>query len=168
MHTTRFRPKIETAAVQHGLDPDLVQAVVEQESSYRWFAYRYEPGFYARYLGHLPAYVDSDPHEVSASYGLMQVMFTTAIENGFVGDPWEMFIPAVALDNGCRHLANLMAWARHLYTGLAAGEQAAVTRAALAAYNGGKTGNSPTGPLRNGAYADQVLARRDRIALGVA
>lgn len=160
---TQFRPEIEIAAAQHGLDPDLIQAIVEQESSYRWFAYRFEPEFFARYLKSNPMYAHRDPKEVSASFGLMQVLFTTAIEHGFAGKPWELFHPDVALDLGCRHLASLMTWARSLYTGLAGGEQSAVTRAALASYNGGKQKNNPNGPLRNGAYADQVMTRYRRI-----
>jgi len=160
---TQYRPEIEIAAAQHGLDPDLVQAVVEQESSYRWFAYRYEPDFFSRYLKSNPMYLHRDPREVSASFGLMQVLFTTAIENGFAGKPWELFHPDVALDLGCHHLAALMVWARGLYVGLASGEQAAVTRSALAAYNGGKTGNAPTGALRNIEYVRQVLGRYERI-----
>ena len=40
-----YRAAIVSAATAHGLDPDLVQAVVEQESSGRFYAYRYEPAF---------------------------------------------------------------------------------------------------------------------------
>jgi len=145
---TRFRAEIETAAATHGLDPDLVQAVVEQESSYRWFAYRFEPAFYTRYLAHLPAYADRDPREVAASYGLMQVMFTTAIEDGFTGEPWDLFRPNVALDNGCRHLATLLAWAN--------GE----VSQALGGYKAGRGGWKGKAGR---AYSASVLARYQRI-----
>jgi soluble lytic murein transglycosylase-like protein len=161
-----YRDEIEVAAAAHGLDPDLVQAVVEQESSGWASAFRYEQGFWDRYLAHNPVYRYRNPHEVSASYGLCQVMFTTAVEHGFTGEPWELFAPRTSLEYGCRVLAKLMAWARSQYTGLASKEQAAVMRSALASYNGGKGGNDPNGPLRNADYAEQVMARYRRIKGG--
>jgi soluble lytic murein transglycosylase-like protein len=163
---TPYRIAIETAADAHGLDPDLLAAIVEQESSGRFYAYRFEPAFYERYLKGKAEYAQWTPAECSASYGLCQVMFPTAREHGYQGQPWGLFDPAVSLEYGCRVLANLMSWARGLYTGLAVGERAAVMRSALAAFNGGKNGNRPTGPLRNVEYADQVLARYHRIREG--
>jgi hypothetical protein len=71
--------------------------------------------------------------------------------------------PALNLALGCEHLADQVRWARGLYTGLAAGEQAAVMRSALAAYNGGRASNAPTGPIRNHEYAAKVLVRYHRI-----
>ena len=158
-----YQAEIATAAAAHGLDPDLVAAVVDQESNGWASAFRYEPDFWDRYLRNNAAWAKRNPREVSASYGLMQTMYTTAVEHGYAGEPWGLFAPAVALEYGCRILAGLMTWARGLYTGLASEEGAAVTRAALAAYNGGKVKNAPTGPLRNAAYADQVLARYRKI-----
>jgi soluble lytic murein transglycosylase-like protein len=143
-----YRAEIEIAAATHGLDSNLVQAVVEQESSYRWFAYRFEPAFYTRYLAHLPEYMDRDPREVSASYGLMQVMYTTALEHGFRGKPWEMFVPSIALDNGCRVLSGLLAWS------------GGITEQALGAYNAGP-GGWKSGPGR--LYTASVMTRYQRI-----
>lgn len=160
---TAYRAEIEAAAAAHGLDPDIVQAVVEQESNGWASAFRYEPAFWTRYLAKNPAYAARNPREVSASYGLCQVMYPTAVEHGFAGQPWELFAPTVSLEFGCRVLAALMTWARSLYTGLATEERTRVTQSALAAYNGGKTGNAPNSPLRNREYADQVLARLARI-----
>ena len=40
-------------ASEHGLDPALVCAVVEQESSWNPWAVRYEPGFLSRYVAPL-------------------------------------------------------------------------------------------------------------------
>lgn len=160
-----YRTEIVITAARHSLDPDLVQAVVEQESSGRFYAYRYEPAFFQRYLANNPEYMHRDPYEVSASFGLMQCMFTTAREHGFTGEPWDLFNPTKNLEIGCTILASLFTWARSQYTGLATYEQASVTRAALASYNGGKGGNSPNniGVLRNQQYALAVLARYDRI-----
>jgi soluble lytic murein transglycosylase-like protein len=158
-----YRAEIEIAAAAHGLDPDLVEALVEQESGGWASAFRHEPDFWSKYLAKNPAYRDRNPREVSASYGLMQTMYPVAVEHGFTGQPWELFDPEVSLEYGCRVLATLMVWAKGRYTGLAAGERASVRRSALAAFNGGRGGNGPNGPLRNRAYADAVLARYDRI-----
>lgn len=160
MLSNRFRLIIEHCAAQYNLDPDVVQGVIEQESSGRWFSYRYEPMFFGRYLQQKPEYRDRDPREVSASYGLMQVMYSTAIENGFAGEPWDLFKPEVAIDLGCRHLSKLVLWARKQYTGLSIHADAKILRAALAAYNGGKVGNAPDDlPDRNSTYADSVLSK---------
>lgn len=159
-----YHTEIVIAASRRSLDPDLVTGLVEQESNYRFYAYRYEPAFFQRYLANNPKYQHRDPYEVSASFGLMQVMFPTAVEHGFDGEPWDLFNPAKNLEIGCTILAALFKWARLQYTGLASYEPISVTRSALASYNGGKGGNSPnTGTLRNQQYALAVLARYDRI-----
>lgn len=156
----RFRAAIELAAAAHALDPDLVEAVVVQESSGRWYAYRYEPAFWTRYLVGKAAWNDRDPREVSASYGLMQLMFTTAIENGFAGDPWDLFRPEVNLALGCKYLARLVATMRGRYNGPTVGAENKIIRSALASYNGGLRGNEPDNvPDRNRAYADEVMAK---------
>lgn len=161
---TRYRHEIESAATAHGLDPDLLQAVVEQESSYRFYGYRYEPAFFTRYLKDRPEYARWAPEECSASYGLCQVMFSTAREHGYTGDPWGLFSPTVNLDIGAKVLAGLLVWARRNYKGLASKAEMTIFRSALAAYNGGKSGNAPDDvPDRNRLYAEQVLDRYERI-----
>jgi soluble lytic murein transglycosylase-like protein len=161
----KFRPQIEQAARRYNLDPDLVEAIVSKESDGQWFARRFEPGFYAKYLARNPLYDHRDPHEVSSSYGLMQVMFTTAIEIGFAGQPWELFDPAIALDLGCNYLMRLIVRASSKWRGPRdAVADDTILRSALAAYNGGGTGNEPDNlPDKNHEYADDVIARRDRI-----
>lgn len=143
-----YRDEIETAAAAHALDPDLVAAVVEQESNGWASAFRFEPDFWAKYLKSNPAWKDRNPREVSASYGLMQTMVPVAVEHGFTGEPWELFNPNASLEFGCRVLADLIAWADGNLT------------KALGAYNAGKGGALTSAGLR---YADQVLQRYDRI-----
>jgi soluble lytic murein transglycosylase-like protein len=77
----------------------------------------------------------------------MQVMGAVAREHGFKGK----YLPALCdprtnIEVGCEHLASLYLWARGNMT------------QTLAAYNGGKGGNS-TAPYRNIAYALRVMAR---------
>jgi hypothetical protein len=84
-----------------------------------------------------------------ASWGLMQVMGAVAREAGYQG-PYltRLCDPYLNLEFGIRHFKSQLDWAK--------GD----TRAALAAYNGGRAGNSPGKPLRNAGYADKVLSRR--------
>jgi soluble lytic murein transglycosylase-like protein len=110
-------------------------------------AYRYEPGFWLRYMAKNPKWDGANPERVSASYGLMQVMFPTALEHGYPDDPPEyLFVPTIGIEYGCRVLAGLLKWSHW------------DLNSALAAYNGGKAGNPPGGPLRNQVYVDKVLA----------
>jgi soluble lytic murein transglycosylase-like protein len=123
---TEFRALIAETAVAHDLSPDVVEAIVVTESSGNPRAYRYEPAFWDRYLKDKPAYKDADPRRVSASYGLMQVMYPVACELGFSGEPEDLYDPETNLKFGCTKLAQLMTWADGRF------EQA------VAAYNTGK------------------------------
>jgi len=124
-------------AQQHSLEPALVCAVVEQESSWETHALRYEPAFRTRYVAPLGL---SPTEEIarSISWGLMQVMGQVAREHGFS----ETFLsalcePANGLTIGCLVLASKLSTAK--------GD---ISRA-LALWNGGANPN----------YADAVIAR---------
>jgi soluble lytic murein transglycosylase-like protein len=139
---TPYRDLVEATAGGHGLDPNLVEAIVIAESSGHTDAFRFEPGFYRRYLEGKPEFVGMNPRRVSSSYGLMQVMYTTAQQYGFTDHPEALFVPMTGLQYGCLHFKRLLAWAK--------GD----TRKALAAYNGGQGNYSATDPQR---YASKVL-----------
>ena len=146
-----YRPQVQSASSRYGLDARLVEAIVRTESSGIASAYRFEPGFWTMYLAKNPKYMHRIPREVSASYGLMQIMYPVAVENGYRGEPVGLYDVETNLDLGCKYLASLMRWAgRH-------------RDAAIAAYNGGKgvgLGIDPkTGrkvPFRNQQYVDKV------------
>jgi len=143
---TAYRAEIVAASTKHALKPDLVEALVLIESSGRTHAYRYEPQFWTKYMLGKPAWAGTNPARVSASYGLMQIMYPVAVEVGFTGsDPEYLFVPSIGLEFGCRQLAQLLAWAQ--------GD----ANQALCAYNGGRGGNG-VHPFRNQPYADRVLA----------
>jgi soluble lytic murein transglycosylase-like protein len=114
------------AAQTHALWPELVCAVVEQESSWNTWALRYEPAFYERYVApsltrrppdsHAPALgaltspeIPDDATEARArafSWGLMQVMGQAAREHGFIGESLAgLCDAATGLEIGCRILA---------------------------------------------------------------
>ncbi|HUI73742.1 MAG TPA: lytic transglycosylase domain-containing protein [Candidatus Acidoferrum sp.] len=129
-------------ALAHALDPALVCAVVEQESSWNPWAVRYEPVFFARYVAALYTNNKISASEAYArgfSWGLMQVMGQVARENGFTAPFLSALCePAEGLDVGCRVLRRKF--------DAASGDQLN----ALLAWNGGA----------NPSYAPQVLARR--------
>jgi len=185
-----YSEEIAAAARIHGgIDPPLVEALIDQESAGNPDAWNPEPRY--RYFWNVrtakpfravselevaakfppkdfPALAGDPDNEwwaQQASWGLTQVMGAVAREHGYKGGYLTRLCsdPALAIDLGCAHLAGNLAWASRLYRGLESGRGAAVTRAALAAYNGGRAGNSPAGPLRNHAYADEVLARYRKI-----
>ena len=148
------------AAQAHALWPELVCALIEQESSWNHWAVRYEPAFYKRYIEPqlaLPAgenansrpraqrapLGDTEARARAFSWGLMQVMGQTAREHGFSGRSLaQLCDPATGLDVGCRVLAAKLAAA-----------EGNVIRALLL-WNGGG----------NRSYPDAVLARTHRYA----
>ena len=128
-------------AAAHGLEPALVCAVIEQESSWNPWAVRYEPGFLSRYVA--PLYTAgklsaTEAYTRAMSWELMQVMGQVAREFGFAADSLpQLCDPATGVELGCRILAKRMARAR--------GD----VPAALLAWNGGA----------NPDYPSEVLAR---------
>jgi len=126
-----------TIAASRSLDPALVCAVVEQESSWDTFSIRYEPAFRTRYVVPL-ALPPSEEIARSISWGLMQVMGQSAREHGFSATSLAALCdPAAGLSIGCAVLASKITQA--------SGEIAQ----ALQLWNGGSHPD----------YAAQVLAR---------
>ncbi len=133
---------VRKAAASQSLDPALVCAVVEQESSWNPWAIRYEPLFFSKYVASLYTNNKISATEAYArgfSWGLMQVMGEVAREAGFDA----LFLSALCdpeqgLAIGCKVLRKKL--------DAAAGD----TTRALLAWNGGGNPN----------YAAQVLARR--------
>jgi soluble lytic murein transglycosylase-like protein len=92
-------------AVRHGLEPELVCAVIEQESSWNPYAIRYEPEFRERYVAALRL-PPTEEIARSISWGLMQVMGQVAREHGFNGRFLaELCTAAVGVEIGCKILA---------------------------------------------------------------
>jgi soluble lytic murein transglycosylase-like protein len=140
-----FMDEVANAAAVHKLDPALVRAVVMTESSGLTHAYRYEPGYWLRYCAPNPRFAALNPRRVAASYGLMQVMFPTALDRGYPEhmEPEHLFVPQIGLEYGCRHLRFLL------------DRCDGVVDQALAQYNGGFVGNEKE-PYRNAGYVAKV------------
>lgn len=162
-----YAHQINVHAKAAGLRPELVTAVVEQESSTNRWAWRPEPAY--RYLWNVKTkapfrtlsnweqateiappdfpYLGASRNQEwwgqQASWGLMQVMGAVARERGWTGHYFpELCDPDVGLIVGCRHLSALLAWAK--------GDE----RLALRAYNAGFAPSA-----QGDAYAAEVLAR---------
>ncbi len=120
------------------LEPTMICAVCEQESSWNPYAVRFEEAFEERYIKPaLPAAPTTKELCEAMSFGLMQIMGETAREFGFSGAFFtQLCDPDTGVEFGCRKL--LRCFSIH-----GADEQG------LLAYNGG----------RNPLYGKQVLAR---------
>jgi soluble lytic murein transglycosylase-like protein len=130
------------AALKQSVWPELVCAIVEQESSWDPWALRYEPAFYTRYVEpQLARGVIASEGEARArafSWGLMQVMGQVAREHGCAAASLATLCdPAASLAIGCRVFAAKLATAE------------GNVEHALELWNGGA----------NPDYATQVLAR---------
>ena len=84
----RMRPEEVAALVNPawGVPLDQVLAYCEVESSFNPRAYRFEP------------------HLNEASYGLMQVLESTARDRGLIGPAQNLYEPEIGLEIGCAHV----------------------------------------------------------------
>src|SRR6184192_2068631 len=127
------------------LDPALVCAVCEQESSWNPWAMRFEPGFLAHYVKpSLPEAPTTGEMARATSWGLMQVLGQVALEIGFspreqLSGPFysQLCDPTTGLEFGCKKLRKCF--------DVRGGDE----YKALLMYNGGGNLN----------YPDQVKAR---------
>jgi len=144
---------IQITALKYKLEPSLVAAVIMQESSGNPNAFRFEWGFYRKYLkgkiqDDLPGFVppankcswQTEKFARAVSWGLMQVMGETAREYGYKGVLLtELLKPEDNLEVGCKILSRCVE------------KTEGDLRRALLRWNGGG----------NEQYPDEVLARID-------
>jgi soluble lytic murein transglycosylase-like protein len=103
---------VHATAGRHNLNPALVCAVIEQESSWNPWAIRYEAAFRDRYVVPLRLQ-EAEEIARSTSWGLMQVMGQVAREYGFTGNFLaELCSPNIGVDFGCLVLSDKLAKAR--------------------------------------------------------
>jgi len=150
---TAYTDLIQRVANSYALPADVLEGQVLAESHGDPFALRYEPAYFDRYVrGRSPEIVKAHQYGplAACSFGLLQILLETAMEIGFDGRPEDLFEPHIGLAWGAKHLAALLAWA-----------DGDLMRA-LAAFNGGKAGNSVR-PFRNQQYADTVWRLSGRL-----
>lgn len=136
-----------STAKQFGLEKLQLKAVAMVESSLRPRAFRFEQAFWDNYLKNNPIWKDRNPQEVSSSYGLMQIMYTTAVALGFPqdGNPEDLYNPVYNIELGAKLLRQLMDKSYGWFD------------VSLSRYNGGYGGNpGADGSLRNASYVNKV------------
>ena len=154
---------------EYKIPPLLLKAMCFCESSYNDRAFRYEPAFWTNYLKNDPLWKDKDPAIVSSSYGLMQLMWTTAWGLGFRGTQEDLWKPETNVDLGAK-LVRLLIDDVFAKVVLKDYPWLSPLDIALARYNGGKWKNPvvpsvlPLGRLmsvRNMKYVKNVLKTWD-------
>jgi len=138
----------------YGIEEKLIKAIIKKESSGNKWAFRVERGFWVRYFPGIKAIFSRTPEKdeqwlaypdiVSASYGLMQVMLSTAMELGFRFQyPGELYEPATNIKFGClllkRNFDRYKNWDD-----------------AISAYNQGNNRKDSSGKYVNQYYVDKV------------
>ena len=145
---------IKNCSQIYGIDEKLIRAIIKKESSGNQWAFRVERGFWVRYFPGIKAIFSRTPEKdeqwlaypdiVSASYGLMQVMLSTAMELGFRFQyPGELYEPATNIKFGClllkRNFDRYKNWDD-----------------AISAYNQGNNRKDSSGKYVNQYYVDKV------------
>lgn len=141
---TPYTALIQEVADVYALPAPVLEAQILVESAGDPFALRYEPEFFVRYIrDNAHARGRAYGPLAACSYGLLQILYETALEIGFPGRPEGLFDPRTNLIWAGKHLASLVTWAD--------GQLAR----ALAAYNAGRGGwTSAEGQ----AYVDRVAS----------
>ncbi len=93
------------------MEPSIVCAIIEQESSWNTWAVRFEPEFERRYIHpSLPMAPTTEELCLAVSWGLMQVMGKTAREHGFTGKFLNALCePEIGISIGCAIFAEKLA-----------------------------------------------------------
>ena len=158
-----YREAFAAALRAYPVEPELLMALVIQESGCNPKARRHEPGYQARYVTGNPRWNKAralgwTDEALATSWGLTQVLGTTAWALGWHYPPdaeGGITDPAANLRLGAKYLKQQLARYRNVYE-------------ALLAYNGGHGAVLAyrAGNCYNCRYADNVLALRDRIKRG--
>lgn len=142
---------IVSVSEQNQLDPDLVRAIAQVESSYNPWAMRFEPAwryfyFPREHADRLMITAQTEEMMQATSWGLMQVMGSVARELGFDLELPRLCIPEMGLNYGCKKLKKL--FARYQYE-----------EDVIAAYNAGSPRKEKSGMYFNQRYVDKIRAR---------
>ncbi len=160
----------------HRVHRTILKSIAQVESSWMPRAYRFEPEFFKRLKEREPYWSDKDPSIVSASYGYMQILFTTAWSMDLKPSNWKtlklhefqalaekIYEPRYNIMLGARLMRQLIdkVWSENLPWKF---EDLSAVDIALARYNGGSHKNPDTeGNLRNQKYVDKVWRAWDTL-----
>ena len=90
--TKKYDPLFKAAVDKHGFSEKQIivfKGIVMVESTFMPRAYRFEPALFQKLKVKEPYWADKDPAIVSASYGLAQILFTTAWGLGMKPSNWK-------------------------------------------------------------------------------
>ena len=155
-----YREAFRAALVRYPVDPELLMALVIQESGGNPEARRHEPDYQARYVSGNPRWdraraLGWSDEDLATSWGLTQILGTTAWALGWHYPPEGITNPTTNLTLGAKYLRQqLRRWGNEVE--------------ALLAYNGGPGAVYAyrRGEPYNLSYAQNVLAIRERIERG--
>lgn len=148
---------------QYGIQKLMLKAVAICESALDERAYRFEKSFWPNKKGRILSLFPeleavAEEHGlgyISASYGLMQIMFTTGWGLGLRGTDEDLYNPVYNIQLGAKLLRNNKLGI--ITSGTWRDTSYEVMDIALARYNGGSRGNPDSnGELRNIKYVKKV------------
>lgn len=147
---------IKTCAVDQGVPPLVMAAIVMQESAGNQYALRFEPAWklyqspevFAKKLGQS---LDTEKSAQAHSYGLCQIMGAVAREHAFDGYWGQLYDADLNMTIGCLHFKKFLK--RH------GGNEVD----AISCYNAGSVRRGPDGKYSNQAYVDSVLKHKDAL-----
>ena len=142
---------INEIARKHGLNPELVAAIIITESAFETEAVRYESRWsyhleVDKYAKALNISYQTEFHLQKFSYGLMQVMGSVARECQYTGSLLKLCRPDLGVEYGCIHFAKYM----RRYNDI---------KKSLSAYNGGPGAIKSDGTFSNEKYVSKVMTR---------
>jgi soluble lytic murein transglycosylase-like protein len=140
-------PLVKDLSFKYGLPTSLVNAIIEVESSYCLYAVRFEfkagyttPEKFALLNG---ITTETELNLQKFSYGLMQLLGSSARDLGFEGPLPSLHQPEIGIEWGCKKLAQLE-------------KRYPIGSDSIAAYNTGSPLYGPDGHYVNRAYVDKV------------
>lgn len=144
-----YYPIIQTAAKKHGVDENLVLAIIRVESNFNTWAVRVEPKwryfyFSRTYAENLNITFETETICQGMSWGLVQIMGSVTRELGYKDHLTKLLYPEINLEYGCMKLKSL-----DIKYG---GHESDV----IAAYNAGSVVKTVGGMYRNQGYLDKV------------
>jgi len=144
-----IQAKVNLTASAHGLDKNLLTAIIQTESAGNPWAVRYEPNwkyFFKPEVAYLKAKTSLDTERTlqACSWGLVQIMGSVARELGYTEELPKLCQEDVNILYGAKKLASLSK--KHQGNDL------------IASYNAGQPRIMSNGKYFNQAYVDKVNA----------
>lgn len=140
---------ISLVTAKEQVDPKLLAAVAQHESSGNQWAIRFEPAYHylykpQDYSGPLGCSLDTEICLQKFSFGYMQIMLAVARQLGFKDHAAKLFEPETNFRLGAKHLKSFLVKYGNVPD-------------ALSAYNAGAPRKAVTGKYINAAYVENVL-----------